>query len=41
MLVKGLIPIDMMLLYAWVRGVGFWGIQLFAVFASLLADYFA
>ena len=41
MLVKGLTPIDMALLYAWAGEAGYRGLQLKTVFASLLAAYFA
>ena len=41
MLAKGLMPMDMVLLYAWAGEAGCRGVQLKAVFASLLAVHFA
>ena len=40
MLAKGLMPMDIVLLYAWAGEVGCWGLQLKAVSASLLAAHF-
>ena len=40
MKVLGLIPMDMLLLYAWAGGVGCSGLQIPAVSAWLLADHF-
>ena len=40
MLAKGLMPMDMVLLYAWAGEAGCWGLQLKAMFTSLLTAHF-